>query len=85
MINSRKLPIESAYNFRDLGGYQSQNGKHVKWRTFLRSGDFAHLSAKDALYLESFPIKSVVDFRSTSEVERQKDALIMEPNIIYYL
>ncbi|MBR6041417.1 MAG: tyrosine-protein phosphatase [Paludibacteraceae bacterium] len=83
MINSRKLPIESAYNFRDLGGYQSQNGKHVKWRTFLRSGDFAHLSAKDALYLESFPIKSVVDFRSTSEVERQKDALIKGAE--YYL
>lgn len=76
MQNSRILPIDSAYNFRDLGGYQSQNGKHVKWRTLLRSGDFANLSAKDAKYLESIPVKSVVDFRSTSEVERQKDVVI---------
>lgn len=82
MQNNRMLPIESAYNFRDLGGYQSQDGKHVKWRTFLRSGDFARLSAKDRLFLESIPVKSVVDFRALSELERQKDVVLQ--NSTYY-
>lgn len=76
MVNNRLLPIASAYNFRDLGGYLSQDGRTVKWNTFIRSGDFPSLSDEDNVYLQSIPIKSVVDFRAKDEEERLKDTII---------
>ncbi len=76
MVNNRLLPIASAYNFRDLGGYLSQDGRIVKWNTFIRSGDFPSLSDEDNVYLQSIPIKSVVDFRAKDEEERLKDTII---------
>ena len=40
----RLLPMAGAYNMRDLGGYRTIYGKHVKWKTFLRSDDMNKLS-----------------------------------------
>ena len=40
----RLLPIEGAYNIRDLGGYPTSDHKHVKWKTFIRSGDLDTVS-----------------------------------------
>lgn len=71
----RILPIESAYNFRDLGGYIGEGGKSVKWRRLIRSGDFATLSEGDMSYLADIPLLSVVDFRSEKEIEQLQDRL----------
>ena len=43
----RLLPIEGAYNIRDLGGYPTSDHKHVKWKTFIRSGDLDKLTESD--------------------------------------
>lgn len=80
MQNNRLLPITSAYNFRDLGGYVTESGKHVKWNVFLRSGDFPCLSAVDTDYLTNIPIRSIVDFRAIDEIERNRDSFIPGAN-----
>ena len=49
----RLLPIEGAYNIRDLGGYPTSDHKHVKWKTFIRSGDLDKLTESDLDYLTS--------------------------------
>lgn len=67
------LPIKSAYNFRDLGGYIGAGGKSVRWRTILRSSDFHELSEEDASYLASIPLCTIVDFRSKDEVKLLPD------------
>jgi len=76
MERTRLLPITSAYNFRDLGGYVGTGGKQIRWRTLLRSGDFHELSEEDANYLSNIPIRTVVDFRSEEEVNLLPDRLI---------
>ena len=43
----RLLAIEGAYNIRDLGGYPTSDHKHVKWKTFIRSGDLDKLTESD--------------------------------------
>lgn len=59
------LPIEGAYNVRDIGGYPGGNGKKVKYGKLIRSGDLNLLTAQDKDYLfEKIGIKTVVDFRS---------------------
>ena len=33
----RQLSFEGAFNFRDLGGYTTVDGRMVKWRTLFRA------------------------------------------------
>lgn len=35
----RHIPFEGVHNFRDLGGYQSTDGRTIRWRTLFRSGE----------------------------------------------
>lgn len=75
-LYSRLLPIEKAYNVRDLGGYATQEGKHVKWRKVIRSGDLNELSENDLKYFESFGLKTYIDFRSKREKETAPDKTV---------
>jgi protein-tyrosine phosphatase len=67
IASERLLPMEGAYNVRDVGGYKTNEGKSVKWGKVFRSGDLNTLSYNDIQYLENIGIKTVVDFRSNSE------------------
>ncbi|MDL2323334.1 tyrosine-protein phosphatase, partial [Bacteroidales bacterium OttesenSCG-928-A17] len=71
----RHLPMEGGYNFRDLGGYKTTDGKSVKWGKIFRSDDLANLTENDLAYLSAIPIVSIVDFRSESEMENAPDKL----------
>lgn len=75
MKNDQKqlLPLEGAYNVRDLGGYQTKDGKRVKWHKVIRSGDLNHLTEKDLDYLANLGIVSYIDFRDTSEIKSTPD------------
>ncbi|WP_162177499.1 tyrosine-protein phosphatase [Hyphomonas adhaerens] len=66
-IASRLLPLEGGRNFRDLGGYETTNGQHVKWGRLFRSGTMTGLTDKDYEYLSSLGIATIVDFRTSEE------------------
>ena len=65
----RLLPLEGGSNFRDLGGYQTSDGKTVRKGLLFRSGVMTGLTEKDEEYLANFAIDSVVDLRSSDELE----------------
>lgn len=69
----RLLPIEGAYNVRDLGGYKTADGKRVKWQKVFRSGDLNHLTDTDLVCLNEIPIISFVDFRDSVEIATAPD------------
>ena len=79
----RKLPFSGAHNFRDLGGYKTQDGKTVKWGKIYRSDNLHSLTDEDVSYMERLDIKSVVDFRSNEERENEPDRLT--PNMTQVL
>lgn len=72
-LAERVLPLQGGYNFRDLGGYATKDGRRVKWGTFIRSDDLGHLTEEDLRYLSSVPVKTVVDFRADDEVAYKPD------------
>ncbi len=72
-IQVRHLPLEGAYNVRDLGGYKTKEGKIVKWGRVFRSGDLNHLTENDLKYLSEIPLKTYIDFRDSSEIEMAPD------------
>ena len=71
----RKLPFTGAHNFRDLGGYKTEDGRTVKWGKIYRSDNLHFLTDEDLKYMKRLNIKSVVDFRSVGERENEPDRL----------
>ncbi|WP_317933508.1 tyrosine-protein phosphatase [Halioxenophilus sp. WMMB6] len=71
----RKLPLQGAENFRDVGGYATADGGRVKWGVIYRSDALSELTSDDQRYLQRLQLKSVVDFRSPEEVADAPDQL----------
>ena len=61
------LPLEGGRNFRDLGGYATEDGRSVKWGTVYRSGVMDGLTDADYDYLSGLGISVVCDFRASRE------------------
>lgn len=77
------LPMDGGYNFRDLGGIKTKDGRYVKWDKFIRSDELGHLTGKDLNYLESLPLKTVVDFRRPDEITKLPD--LLPPSVTNYV
>ncbi len=70
-----QIPMEGAPNFRDVGGYQTVDGKHVKHGVLFRSNDLAELTRDDLETFEGLGIKSVYDLRHDYERDRKPSRL----------
>ena len=74
-VSERRLPLEGADNFRDLGGLPAADGKRIRWGQFYRADKLTELTAEDLNYLSSLDLRSVVDLRSELEVQEAPDVL----------
>jgi len=66
----RVLTLDGGHNFRDMGGYPTECGRPIKWRKLFRSGSMNAFTAAGHAQLTALELKTVCDFRSTSERER---------------
>ncbi len=70
---SREIEFEAVFSFRDLGGYLTSNGRQVTRGRVFRSAGLHDATAADALRLrQELALRSVLDLRNRSEVDRQK-------------
>lgn len=74
-MNARLLQIQSGHNFRELGGYQTETGQHIKFHKIIRSGKLADLTPQDLDYLVDYGVISSIDFRSPKEAKAEPDRL----------
>lgn len=72
-VAERRVPLEGQPNFRDLGGYATADGRHVKWGQVYRSGELGKLTEADLATLDQIGIALVCDLRSDSEVTALPD------------
>jgi len=77
-VKQRHVLLDGAPNFRDLGGYETADGRHVQWRQFYRSDDLGSLTDEDVKKVESLGLRLVCDFRSPMEREAEPDRLPTE-------
>lgn len=63
----RLLPLEGGRNFRDLGGYETEDGRTVKWGKLYRSGVMDELTDTDYDYLADLDIQVICDLRTARE------------------
>lgn len=67
----RSISLEGQPNFRDLGGYDTGNDKRLKTGLLYRSGTLSRLTEADIEKIQSLNIKTVVNF--LTEEERNKN------------
>lgn len=67
----REFRFSRVFNFRDLGGYPTADGRPVRWRRLFRSDSLAGLADNDRSAFESLAIRTVVDLRRPFELQQQ--------------
>ncbi|MGG1660001.1 tyrosine-protein phosphatase [Brevibacillus sp. NRS-1366] len=75
-IAERRVPLRGAYNFRDLGGYRTEDGRAVKWGQLFRSEALNTITDEDISYLQNSGLKLVCDYRTDYEVQPKPDRAI---------
>jgi len=61
--------LDGQSNFRDLGGYETSDGRIVKWGEVYRSGRLSKLTDKDISRLEELSIRTVVNLLTEDDIE----------------
>lgn len=84
VIGERTLRVDGMNNFRDMGGYETSDGKHVKWGMLYRSDHIHNASAAGVEFLKTLGIHTVIDYRSPSEISKYPNPTIDE-NVTTYV
>jgi protein-tyrosine phosphatase len=75
LSHPRVLALEGAFNFRDLGGYRTQDGNCLACGKIYRAGALNRLTDGDLDMLGELGIRLFCDLRSFPEVNAQPDRL----------
>ena len=75
MTDTRRIQLDGAPNFRDLGGYTAADGRTVKKGLVFRSDDLNDLSQDDLDVVSELGVRTVVDFRDHKEIADYPDRL----------
>lgn len=66
-VAERLVSLEHGSNFRDIGGYSTTGGKHVRWGMIYRSGATPLLTDTDMKTVAGLKLANMVDLRSSEE------------------
>ena len=72
---SQHIALDGAHNFRDLGGYATTDGHHIKAGLLYRSNGLDKVSDADLVELQSLKLRTDFDFRTQSETDVAPDRL----------
>ena len=68
-----KLNFHNQLNFRDLGGYETADGRRIKEGMLYRSGGLYLLTEEERKRFDELNINFILDLRSKSEVAKKPD------------
>jgi Protein tyrosine/serine phosphatase len=80
----RRIPLEGAFNVRDLGGYAATGGKTTQWGRIFRADGLHKLTAQDQLELLNRGIRTVVDLRHEHEVREFRNVFADSDVVSYH-
>jgi hypothetical protein len=67
-VGDRRVSFQQLFNFRDLGGYPTADGRQVAWRRLYRADNLGRLSGGDIDRFTALNIRTVVDLRRPTEI-----------------
>jgi len=81
----RKIPLEGCFNFRDLGGYPTRDGRTVRWRRMFRADGLQALTEADVAHLQDdLQLQDIIDLRSTAELTGDGRGRLAETDIGFH-
>ena len=76
LSEKRHISLEGQSNFRDIGGYQTIDGRTVKWGEVYRTGELPRLTDEDVAVLKNLDLQMVHNFLLEEEIaQRGQDRL----------
>ncbi|NWF64765.1 MAG: tyrosine-protein phosphatase [Chloroflexi bacterium] len=75
VTQARSLPFRGAKNFRDLGGYETVEGRTVRWNVLYRSDALHKLTDSDLKFITALKLTRIIDFRAPYETAKEPDRL----------
>jgi protein tyrosine/serine phosphatase len=63
----RRIALERAFNFRDLGGYAAGSGQTVRWGRVYRADGIHRVEGADLVRVAALGIRTVLDLRTRDE------------------
>lgn len=75
-LADRVLPFEGVLNFRDLGGYSTEDGRRVKRGILFRAAELTGMTDKDKELFRSLGIKTIFDYRGAQEAKAKPDPVL---------
>jgi protein-tyrosine phosphatase len=82
-MNKRHIKFDNIHNFRDIGGYETADGKKVKWGKIYRSGQLYSPTHNDIDKIYSLNIKTIMDFRSKHEINDKPNYVFENVNYLH--
>lgn len=64
----RRINLRGSFNFRDVGGYRTEDGRRTRWRRLFRSDGLHRLTRADQQDVVRLGLASVLDLRTPEEV-----------------
>jgi protein-tyrosine phosphatase len=80
----RVIPLFAVHNFRDLGGYPTNDGRHTRWRTLFRADGLYRLTPDDANIVMNLGVRTVVDLRTNNEVRERGTFPVNVHDVAYH-
>jgi protein tyrosine/serine phosphatase len=65
----RRITLERAFNFRDLGGYAAADGHTVRWGLLYRADGIHRIEGADLARVSALGIRTVLDLRTRGELD----------------
>lgn len=82
---NRSIALEGCFNFRDLGGYPTADGRFVGWRLLFRSDGLHHLTPRDiAILREEIRLGEVIDLRSSGELRSEGRGILENESMRFH-
>jgi len=68
-LDERLVSFDACFNFRDLGGYPTTDGRRVRWGRLYRSDTLHRLTDADIAAFCSLGLRTAIDLRTWTELE----------------
>ncbi|QAA21502.1 tyrosine-protein phosphatase [Sporolactobacillus terrae] len=75
-LMERVLPLKGVYNFRDMGGIKTRDGRKVKRGLLFRSADLTDSTEQDKKHIQDLNLKVIYDYRDKAEADVRPDPQI---------
>ncbi len=80
----RAVPVEGAYNVRDIGGYRTRDGRTTRWGRYLRADTLMNLTPAGVQTLVDYGVRNIIDLRRSNDLQFRPSPFIGSESVTYY-